>query len=135
MRSLNDLGSVLATCGGLSYLVSLSFWAWWVVSNTTRFYLWGMYYLCRLLFIIIKWKDTLQYQYLHSCDSVSFLLSIFPVYACENYLSSMIYFLWFFLESFLIEMELLFLQFYWSLWCGVCLYVINCFHNVGWCYI
>ena len=66
--------------------------------QTTRFYLWGMYYLCTLLFIIIQWKDTLQYSSLHSCDSISILLSIFPVYACESYLSIKIYFMWFFLE-------------------------------------
>ena len=78
--------------------------------HTTRFYLWRMYYLCTLLFIIIQWKDTLQYSSLHSCDSVSFLLSIFIVYACKNYLNNKIYFLCFFLASLLIELELLFLH-------------------------
>ena len=111
MGSLTDLGNFLATYGGLSYLVSLSFWDWWVVSNTTLFYLWGMYYLCALLFTIIKCKDALQYSSLHSCDSVSFFLSIFPMYACENYISRKIYFLCLFLASFLIALEILFLQY------------------------
>ena len=39
-----------------------------------------------------------------------FLLSIFPVYACENYLSSKIYFQCFFLEYLIIKLELLFLH-------------------------
>ena len=110
MRSLIDFGSALATYGGLSYLVSLSFWDWWIVSNTTRFYQWGMHYLCTLLFIIIQQKDTLQYSSLHSRDSVSILLFIFLVYACENYLSRNIYFIYFFLEYLLIALELLFLH-------------------------
>ena len=104
MSSLTDLGCALATYGGLSYLVSLSFWSWWVVSNKTWFYQWGMYYLCTLLFINIKRKDTLQYSSLHSRDLVSILLSIFPMCACENYLSSKIYFLWF-----LLILEILFI--------------------------
>ena len=78
--------------------------------HTTWFYVWGMYYLCTLLFVIIQWKDTLQYSSLHSCDSVSFLLSVFPMYSCENYISSKIYFQCFFLASLLIALELLFLQ-------------------------
>ena len=71
------------------------------------------YYLCTLLFIIIQWKDTLQYSYLHSCDSISFLLSIFHVYSSESYLSSKIYFMCFFLASriyLLIALKLLFLH-------------------------
>ena len=103
MRSLTDFGSALATYGGLSYLVSLSFWAWWFFSNTTRFYLLGMYYLCTLLFIVIQWKDTLQYSSLHSCDSVS----IFLVYVCKNYLSRKIYFMCLFLTYLLIALEIL----------------------------
>ena len=81
--------------------------------HTTWFYLWGMYYLCTLLFILIQWKDTLQYSSLHSYDSFSFLLSIFLVYACENYLSIKIYLLCFFLSSMIyliISLELLFLH-------------------------
>ena len=108
MRSLTDLEIALATYGGLSYLLSLPFWYWWDVSITTWFYLWWMYYLCTLVFIIIQWKDTLQYSSLHSCDSISFLLSIFPLYACENYLSRKLYFMCFFLASLLISLKLLF---------------------------
>ena len=47
---------------------------------------------------------------LHSCDSVSIILSIFHVYPCENYLSSKIYFMCFFLAYLLIELDLFFLQ-------------------------
>ena len=72
--------------------------------HTTWFYLWGIDYLCTLLFIIIQWKYTLQYSSLHSCDLVSILLSIFHVYACENDLSSKIYFLCLFLASLLIAL-------------------------------
>ena len=105
MSPLTDLGSALVTYGGLSYLVrDVLLMSFMSCLHTTRFYLWGMDYLCTLLFIIIQWKDTLQYSSLHSCDFVSCLLSIFPVYVCENYLSSKIYFLCFFLASFLIAL-------------------------------
>ena len=85
VRSLIDWGSALATYGGLLYFGKLAFLRFMSCLHTTWFFLWGMYYLCTLLFIINQWKDTLQYSSLHSCDSVSFLLSIFLVYACENY--------------------------------------------------
>ena len=91
-------------------LVSRPFFSFMSCLHTTRFYLRGMHYLQTLLFIIIKWKDTLQYSSLHSCDSISFLLSIFPIYSCENYLSSKIYFLCFFLAYFIIALEPLFLH-------------------------
>ena len=81
MRSLIDLGSALATYGGLLYFDKSAFLSFMNCFHTIRFS-----YLCTLLFIIIQRKDTHQYSSLHSCDSVSFLLSIFLVYACENYL-------------------------------------------------
>ena len=62
-----------------------------------------MYYLCTLLFIIIQWKDTHKYSSLYSCDSVSFLLSIF-LCMLVIILSSKIYFLCFFLASLLIAL-------------------------------
>ena len=109
MRSLTDLGSALATYGGLPYLVSLHFRALWVVSIQIDFSYPG----CTIHVHIIhhySMKDTLQYSSLHSCDSISLLLSIFPMYACENDLSRNIYFMFFLIEYFLISLEILFLQ-------------------------
>ena len=98
VRSLIYLGSALATYGGLLYELSaflsfmsclhtthkVSLFELYELSPYNSIFIWGMYYLCTLLFIIIQWKDTHQYSSLHSCDSFSFLLSIFHVYACGN---------------------------------------------------
>ena len=63
-----------------------------------------MYYLCTVLFIIIQWKDTLQYSYLYSCGVSLFSSLYFPVHACENYLSIKIYFMCFLLVSLLMAL-------------------------------
>ena len=63
-----------------------TFWTRWVVSYETWIYLWGMYYLFTLLFIINQWKDTLQYSSLLHVIQSLYLLSIFLVHSCENYL-------------------------------------------------
>ena len=107
MRSLTDLGCALATYGGFSYLVSQPFWAVWVVSIKLDFPMRGVLFMYT---IIHNYSMEVQYSFIHSCDSVSFLLSIFPVYACENYLSRKIFVLCFFLKSLLIAFELLVIQ-------------------------
>ena len=98
MSSLTNLGSSLATCGGLSYLVSLYFWAWWVVSNTNQFYLWGKHYLCTLLSIIINGRiHSNIHLFIHVIQSLFF--SLFFLCMLVRILSSKIYFLFFFLAS------------------------------------
>ena len=103
MRLLTYLGSALATYGGLSYFGKSTFLSFMSCLHANRFFLLGMYYLCTLLFIIIKWKDTHQYSSLHSCDSISFLLSTF-LCMLVRIISSKIYFLCFFLASLLIAL-------------------------------
>ena len=109
MRSLTDLGSALATYVGLSYFGKLSFLSFMSCLHTNRFSYEG----CT---IYVHYYSSLFNGRIHSNIHLfihvihSILLSIFPVYACENYLSSNIYFHFFLLTYLVIALEIIFLH-------------------------
>ena len=103
MRSLTYLGSALATCGGLSYLVSMPFWALWVVSIQLNF----TYHGCN---IYVHYYSLLFNAIIHSNIHLfiyviqSLFFSLFFLCMLVRILGSKIYFLCFFLASLLIAL-------------------------------